>query len=189
MRLTAAWAEIASKNATLKAAVVCLAASTVALSLTAARLALRTPLIIERGRSECGIRTDADRAVSAATKRDHSADEIAAFVKEALAERFNSGADLVPGFLSDEELALRQSEQHELSARAMTQTIIVRVVKPSPDGTSVAVEADRLVSVGPVRSAFVFSLSLSLGSTDRTTWNPYGLILLKASAQNAGASP
>ncbi len=70
----------------------------------------------------------------------------------------------------------RARDQKALSARGMTQKVIVNNVKAVGDAAQV--EADRLISVGPIRSAFPFPLALVLNTTPRSEGNPYGLLLL-----------
>lgn len=171
MKLTHAWAATSAQNVTLKAGLVAMGLCTLTLTITTMRLALKDPLVIERG---C-----ASRAVSLATGNQHSASEVETFVREAVAQRFNSDSAPVPGALSSEEEMRRAGEQKELSARGMTQKVIVTSVKPS--GDTVAVDTDRLISVGSIRSAFSFPLIILLASTTRSESNPYGLTLVKIS--------
>jgi hypothetical protein len=46
------------------------------------------------------------------------------------------------------------------------------------EGSLVKVEADRLLSVGTIRSAFMFPLVVTIGTVSRTPSNPYGLELV-----------
>ncbi|MGK5085322.1 hypothetical protein WDW37_18710 [Bdellovibrionota bacterium FG-1] len=171
MKFTHAWAATSAQNVTLKVGLVALGICTLALTITTARLALKEPLVIERG---CLSRT-----VSLTPGNQHSATEIETFVREAITQRFNSDWAPQPGFLSPDEEAQRLAEQKELSARGMTQKVIVNGVKSSND--TVTLDADRLISVGSIRSAFLFSLTLTLASTPRSESNPYGLMLIKIS--------
>ena len=57
--------------------------------------------------------------------------------------------------------------------RKLKQKVIVNAVELK-DGKAY-VDSDRLISVGKVRSAFVFPLVVSLESVSRSMENPYGL--------------
>lgn len=178
MKFSTAWASIAAQNVTLKVGVAALGVSTVVLALTSVKLALKAPLVIER---EC-------RAVTAklVPPTEHPTGEIDAFVRDALATRFNSDATPMPGYLSTAEESARAGEQKELSSRGMTQKVIPNSVKIN--GDSVAIDADRLISVGTIRSAFPFQLTATLTSTARTDANPSGLVLSKVVVKKAEES-
>jgi hypothetical protein len=169
MKFSVAWANVAAQNVTLKAGVTALAVSTLALAVTSAKLALRPPLIIDRA---CYSRT-----VTGISSPQHSNGEIETFVRDALAQRFNSDTGVTPGFISLDEERLRVVEQRELSSRGMSQKMVVNVVKVV--GDQINVDADRLISVGMVRSAFPFPLNITLGTVNRTESNPAGLLLSK----------
>ncbi len=168
MRFSAAWAATAAQNVTLKVAVASLALVSTTLAITAARLSIREPLLIERG---CFSRALDPSATS------HSAAEIEIFVREAIRQRFNSDATPIPDYLSTEEVVSRAREQKELSTRSMSQFVIVRSMKTN--GNSIAIEADRLIAVAQIRSAFLFPLTAAIATTPRTENNPYGLQLVK----------
>ncbi len=175
MRFNLAWAHSAAQNVTLKASLLILGFVTIALAITTARLAMRTPLIIERpsDRSfELGCSSH-----SVETSTGHTSSEIDAFVREALRQRFNSDAKPIPTYLSNDEESARSQEQKEFTNRSMTQTVIPRNLKVADN--TITVEADRLISVGLIRSAFSFPLTVTMSSTPRTETNPYGLQLIK----------
>lgn len=106
---------------------------------------------------------------------DHSKQEIENFLREALSQRFDSLVKATDGLLSPDELRLRDQEQKEFSTRSITQRLILNYVTETPDGFKV--DADRMISVGEVRSAFKFSLLVKLESKSRSLANPYGLLL------------
>lgn len=170
MRFTLAWAKTVAQNVTLRFVVVSLGVMTVVLAFSTAKLSLRKPIVIERG---CVTRL-ADLA-----KTERSSIETESFVKEAVQQRFNSEISPSTEFLSSDEIASKIAEQKELSSRGMTQSVVVRSVKIS--AASVSIEADRLISVGNVRSAFVFPLAATLVTSSRNQSNPYGLRLHKIS--------
>ncbi|MBI4925319.1 MAG: hypothetical protein HY843_05290 [Bdellovibrio sp.] len=174
MRFTTARADTVAQNLTLKVAIGFLTLCVFVLVLTASKLALKAPLVIERA---CF--SKAVKAASTASAQ-HSPQEVESFVKEAVSLRFDSDAEVKPGYLSFEEEKFRQQEQKEFSNRNMSQKVIVNSVKI--DGAIVKVETDRMISVGQIRSAFNFPLVLNLATSSRTDGNPYGLLLTNATS-------
>jgi len=174
MKFSLAWAQTAAQNVTLKVAlsVLCFVSGTLALSTV--KLASRKPIIIDRGCFSATVEPSGN---------DHSASEVEAFVREAIRQRFNSDAAPIPDFLSEEEISARNQEQKEFSGRAMTQTVIVRSVKANE--STVTIDADRLIAVAQIRSAFSFPLMATIRSTTRSQGNPYGLQLVKLTPQKA----
>lgn len=170
MRFTTAWSEVVAQNTTLKLVIALLTVLTACLGFTSAKLSMREPLVIERACYSQAVPTGSTRRTEA---------EIEAFNREMLRERFDSGAILVPGHLSSEEEAFRKQEQEALKTSNMTQRIVVNSVKV--DKESISVDADRIISVGQIRSAFPFPLTVMLSSTSRTEGNPYGLTAVKIS--------
>lgn len=83
------------------------------------------------------------------------------------------------GYLAPKEAQHRKKEQAELTQRQMKQTVIVGGIEV--DGETVSVEADRLISVREIRSAFRFPLTLKISTVSRTAANPYGLRLEEVS--------
>ncbi len=57
----------------------------------------------------------------------------------------------------------------------MRQKIVVQDIKF--DGERILVDADRLIAVGDIRSAFRLPLELKLGTVSRSAANPHGLLL------------
>lgn len=172
MRFIHAWAAIASQNISLKVAVAALSFGVLALSFVSTKLALKQPLVFERA---CYT-----RALNPSPTVRHSATEVEAFVKEALGQRFNSDVTVIPGFISQDEERFKFQEQQELKKREMSQKIVVNAVKL--DGSTAFVDTDRVISVGKIRSALAFPLTLTLTSGTRTDSNPYGLVVTKISA-------
>jgi hypothetical protein len=168
MRFTTVWAKVATENVTLKTAVVALTFTSVALLVATTQLALREPLIVERA---CYT-----KALQAGTTK-HSAQEIEAFLKESLPQRFNNDAVASREMLSGDEMGFRVQEQKSLEQRNIKQRVLVNTVDTSRD--PMVVDADRFLSVGSIRSAFPFPLSVKISATTRTELNPYGLILEK----------
>ena len=171
MRFTVAWANVISENLALKLSLGCLILVLGALSTVTLKLAARKPLVIERGCLSQKVPTvDGER----------SSVEVENFVREAVAMRFDAVVQLKPDYLSEDETKFRAQEQQEFKKRDLTQRVVVNGV--AINGDQVTVNADRLFSVGAVRSALPFPLALTLGSVARTEWNPYGLTLLQVSA-------
>lgn len=172
MRFPNAWASIARENVALKWGVVGLSLVAVILCTVLAFTASAPPVVVERG---CVSR---ELKGSPATQTET---EVEAFVKEALSQRFDSEAVASTAYLSLDELAARERDTRELENRKMRQRIFVNTVKR--DGDRVAVDADRLISVGAIRSALVFPLALTLGRVSRTEANPYGLVLIQVESK------
>ncbi|MBI2712608.1 MAG: hypothetical protein HYX41_07135 [Bdellovibrio sp.] len=168
MKYNVAWANTAAQNVSLKVALLVLCLIAIVLTLLVAKLSARKPIIIDRA---------CFSSVIEGSQNEHSANEIEAFVREAIRQRFNSDANPVPDYLSPDELAARNQEQKELSSRTMSQTVIVRAIKAN--GNAIVIDADRLIAVAQIRSAFEFPLTATLNSTPRSVNNPYGLQLLK----------
>ena len=110
------------------------------------------------------------------TKDEHSKQEVENFLREALSQRFDSLVMATDGLLSPDELKLRDQEQKEFASRNMKQRLIVNFVTETVEGFKV--DADRVISVGDVRSAFKFSLAVKLESKSRSLANPYGLLIV-----------
>lgn len=171
MRFPMAWATVARDNVALKWGVVALSCVSLVLAIALAGAASKAPLLIDRG---CVSEAVEGKPVG----NIQSADELKAFVTEALHQRFDSAAVASPAYLSFEELTARSKEDAELNSRKMRQRVLVNEL--ARDGDKVSVQADRLISVGEVRSAFAFPLIVTLGSVPRSVSNPYGLVVLRA---------
>ena len=170
MRFTEVWAEVLSQNNTLKWSMLSLSILTVALATCLISLAMREPLVFER---ECF--TKAIAPVSSQPTNE----EIERFVRLALGKRFDTDALDVPVYLSGSELSVRNKEVEDLSKKGMSQKVIVNSVKI--DQGKITVDADRIITVGKIRSALPLPLALRIKSTDRSIGNPYGLVLADVS--------
>ncbi len=166
MKYTEAWASLAQQNLNLKRVTIAFAILCLCLVLISLRLAFREEFVFERG---CFT-----KAVEKIDSK-HSPQEIETFLQEAIKQRFNSDSQPADGYLSQQELTLRNQEQKEFKQRSMTQMILVRSVKES-NGLFI-VEADRVVAAGKVRSAFRWPLEVTLSSKARSAGNPYGLMV------------
>lgn len=170
MKFHVAWANVLSQNVTLRIAIVALVASTCILALSTMSLSLKKPLIIERACFSKTIQTE--------DSTQHPESEVESFLTVALSKRFDSTASDVALYLSSDEQGFRAKEQDELSQKGMAQRVLVNSVKR--ENGKFIVEADRIVSIGKIKTVVNFPLRLTLSSTDRTEGNPYGLILEKA---------
>lgn len=165
MKFIDAWDSIAKENKLLKLLVMGLALVSIFLCMVALKTVTRDPLLIERGCFSKAIENSNIKVTDT---------EIKVFLKEALAARFSNEAINV-SFLSLKQKEIRNREQKELLSRNMKQMIFVEDVSISKD--TILVKADRLISVGDIRSAFSFLLKVKIERSDRTFDNPYGLVL------------
>lgn len=133
-------------------------------------LAARKVVVIERACTT----TVLDQSSTAVPDRERDA-----FITEALRQRFDSKLQASAAFLSTEELLMKERDDKELKTRNMNSTILVNSVKRLGDG-KFEVDADRVVSVGEIRSALRFPLVLDIGVYSRSAENPFGLILVKS---------
>lgn len=167
MKYTEAWSSVASQNSNLKLVTMILGILTLLSTMVILKLSFKDSVIIERG---CF-----SRSISP-VKDEHSKQEVESFIKEALVQRFDSLVMPTDGLLSPDELKFRDQEQKEFATRNMKQRLIVNTVTETPEGFKI--DADRLISVGDVRSAFKFSFLVKLESKARSQSNPYGLLLV-----------
>ncbi len=173
MKFTEAWIDVINQNNLLKVALAVSTLCTFVLCVTVVQLALRNPLVIDR---ECY-----SKAVSpAATKQ--TASEIESFVRFSLPKRFDTEAPDSRVLLGEEEYAYRLKEQEDLARKGMKQKVIPANIRVTEKG--VEVDADRILSVGTIRSNVPFSLNVQVTATSRTPANPYGLLIQRVSQTN-----
>ncbi len=166
MKFTVAWANVISQNITLRIVVGVLTLCSLFFSIALARLAIREPLIIER---ECFSRT------LNSSNGKHNDKEIENFIRVAIPLRFDSKTSDYRSYLSDDEISFRMKEQDDMIKKGMIQRVLVTNIKIEKD--LFTVDTDRIFSLGKVRSALSFPLTVELLSVTRTASNPYGLIL------------
>lgn len=166
MRFTEFWAEVLSQNNSLKWGLVSMSVITVALAICLVSVASREPLVIERA---CY-----DKALKPMSAKQTD-EEMERFVREVLKKRFDTDALDSQVFLAGDEYATRLKEMDEFSKKGMAQRVFVNAVKIASSG--ITVDADRIISVGKIRSALPLPLALKVKFTDRSEGNPYGLIL------------
>lgn len=164
MKFITAWSDVLTQNQTLKIVIVSLSFLVIILGFTTVAQSFKEPLLIEKG---------CYNTVKKTASTEHSQKEIRAFVKWGLSQRFNTEDTLVPSTLSYKETKKRRIEFKEIKHRKMKQIVVVNKVELK-DGKAY-VDSDRLISVGKVRSAFIFPLILNLESVNRSANNPYGL--------------
>jgi hypothetical protein len=174
MRFPAAWADIASQNVTLKGVIVALSIALITVSTVAARLGLKDAVIIERG---------CYSQLAKATPAKVTDDEIKGFLSEVLPQRFGTQVEPSVALLSPTQLKARITELDDLSRKGMRQVLIVNEVRV--DGETIRVDADRLIAIDKIRSAFPMALDVSVSKTTRSNDNPYGLVLTKVSTIEA----
>lgn len=168
MRFSIAWADIAKQNNVLRFAVIGVTFVCVITLMIALKFAFKEPLVIERG---------CFSNIAPTQSQVQTPQEIEAFVREIVAERFNSNAIVVNDYFALEELKARDSEQVELKRRDIKQSVVVNSVIKQGDGY--IVDVDRILSVGKIRSAFQMPMVVTIAKATRTSGNPYGLVVLR----------
>ena len=128
---------------------------------------MKDPLIIERG---------CDSKIAEIQSSSQTKEEIENFIKIALSTRFDSDLKNDPALYLMENLqTVRNKEQADLKNKGIDQRVIVRSIKF--DQSKYIVEADRLISIGKIRTAVPLDLIVDISSKVRSVSNPYGLIL------------
>ena len=163
--MSSAWSKIILENIGLKAALICMSVIAISLTMLLFVAAGREPLIIERA---CFSK------VAQVTGAQQTKEEIETFLRLALSQRFDSevrGAE----FLDADLRELRTKEQKDLDARQMKQFVHVNSFRG--DHGVFQADVDRIVTVGNIRSALRFPLTLKVSAIERSASNPYGLLL------------
>jgi hypothetical protein len=168
MKFTTAWATTQSQNIVLKMALLLITGCAVVFATIAAKALLKEPLLIERS---CLTQIIEDSSTK------HTDDEISQFIASSMGQRFNPSETPIQSMFSPKEIEFKTQELKELKDRGMDQKIIIHTTKVS--GNDVEIDADRLIMVGNVRSAFRFPLKAKIASTQRSLDNPYGLKVVK----------
>ena len=165
MKFNVAWDSVEKENRNLKVLVVFLLLLAIFLSVAVMNTAAQAPLIVERA---CTSR------VLSPTNENPTDDELKSFALASLPARFNTKPEN-QDLLSFKQRGYRASEQEELEKQKMKQVVIVNEVTIEKDG--LVIDADRLISVGEIRSTFKFPLKVKLERNTRSEGNPYGLLL------------
>lgn len=171
MRFSQAWAEVAKQNNVLRVAVLGVSFVSVVVLMISLKFAFKEPLLIERG---------CFTSASPIQSQVQTPEEIESFIKEALAQRFNSDSLVVGDYFSLEEIKNRENEQAELKRREIKQKLVVNTIKKQ--GDDYLADTDRILSVGQIRSAFQMPVVVTVAKNSRTSGNPYGLVLVKVAA-------
>ena len=171
MKFHASWDSLEKENHFLKAIVFVILAIAIFLCITVMAVGTKDPILIQRSCYSRMVEKSAPQPTD---------DEIKAFVEEAIKARFNTGWNDAL-FLTTEQSAFKEKEQSQLSKQNMKQKVIVNSVTLDKD--QITVDADRLISVGDIRSTFKFPLKVQLKSSSRSEGNPYGLVLSEITEQ------
>lgn len=167
MNLSSAWDSLVKENTVLKMGLLVMGLAIVSLTALVVFYRDKDPIVIERG---CFSKA------TATAKLTVTPDEIKNFLNLALEKRFNTDTFDEEFFLSIEQRERRHSEQTEMKQRGITQVVILRNLKAA--GSDLLIEADRVISLGEVRSAFPIKLVGRIEVVKRTIENPYGLLLV-----------
>lgn len=169
MKFKDAWSNVIRDNQHLKIALAVMSVSSIVLSITSTSLALKKPIVIERG---CYSK------VSTLSDIKQTPLEYEEFLKLALKQRFNSDLEVSESFLSISEKRAKESEQKNLLKNGLNQRIIIREITFNKD--HILVSMDRTFAVKNVRSTLPTKIKVELEKKSRNKLNPYGLILVKS---------
>lgn len=169
MRFDVAWGKVASENYFLKVMIIGLLLLTAFFGIATLKLSLKDALVIDRG---CFSKANN----IASTERTSL--ETEAFLRESLSQRFDTEVEVLDGYISADEKILKIQELKDLETKGFKQKIVINSIQSEKD--LFKVDADRVIRVGEVRSAFKFPLVIKLESKSRSQGNPYGLMLVKS---------
>ena len=165
MKFSSVWDSLEKENRHLKMLSAALVVLSVSLSIAVMSTASQAPLIVERGTESRVLNPQPEKPTE---------EEMIAFGFEALPARFSTREGNIE-LLSLRQREYRAGEQEELLKQKMKQVIIVNSI--SVEKTGLRVDADRLISIGDIRSTLRFPLRVELERTRRTVSNPYGLVI------------
>ncbi len=166
MKFTVAWAKTAAQNVTLKIATITLSIIACVQLVVISITATKTPLIIERSCFSKKMQIENSQITK---------DEISAFLNESIPMRFDSNGSLKPGFLALDESIQREKEINILKSKQMNQKILINDIKFQD--SDILVFADRIISIGKIKSVLALNIKVSVQQTTRNELNVYGLIL------------
>lgn len=167
MKLSTAFDGMARENYFLKLVVKSLLLTTALLLGITYNLYDRIPLVVERG--------SRGMEIVNATPFSRKATDLKQAIVLMLHARFDSDTVSPELFLNQKQLALRDTEQKDIKARAMSQDVFVRAVTFDKDQATV--DIDRIIAVGEVRSALKARIKVTFEETSPNELNPYGLLL------------
>jgi hypothetical protein len=172
MRISLAWAKTATQNVSLKWATASLSIVCLILVVGLLRLALKAPLVVDRGCYSATINPEGST--------DPTREEIRAFLIEALSYRFDSTSEAKVREISQEESQFRLKEQDLLKQKQISQRFIV--TKVNFEGKDIFIEADRILTIGKAKTILPMPLKVEVQKTTRSEANPYGLVLTGTSS-------
>jgi hypothetical protein len=167
MKLSSAFDSIARENRFLKLLTASLLLTTFLLLGIVYNLYDRSPLMMER--------TSRGLEILNPTEFARSQSDQIQVVKLMMKARFNTETNAPEIFLNPKQLLLRATEQADMKARGMSQSLIVREVKFEND--AIFVNLDRVISVGELRSALKAKVRIAFETVTPNELNPYGLLL------------
>jgi hypothetical protein len=142
----------------------------IALSATIVTTVTRDPIVIDRSSHKTAI-------IEKIATDEEKLTEVESFLREALSLRFDSKAKSSNELLSKELARAHEIEEGELKAKQVAQSIVVNGIQKSKDGF--VVDADRVVAISKLRSAFAFPIKVQILKVDRSQENPYGLVFIR----------
>lgn len=104
-----------------------------------------------------------------------TANEVKAFIAEALSARFDSDR-VKPSLMTEAQADLKSKEMRELKDRKIQQKIMVDEMNLGQAGNFTA-KLTRILKIENLRTAVGFSIEAKIFEDTRTEDNPYGLIL------------
>ena len=142
----------------------------IALSGTLVNTSTRDPILVDRSSHKTVV-------IEKITTDEEKLSEVENFLREALSLRFDSKSKSNNELLSKELERAHEIEEGELKTKQVAQSIVLNGVQKTKDGF--VVDADRVVSISKLRSAFSFPLKVQILRVDRSEQNPYGLVLVR----------
>ena len=179
MRFSEAWAEVSAQNVVLRVAIFSLSISLLGFLWLVLQLTTRELRVVEKA---C-----VTQILKEAPSGSRTANEIEAYLREAVPMRFDTGAQTKDGWLGLEEEAFRTQEQQELARKEMSQRVLINTVRAQ--GPTALVEADRLIAVGKAKTVLRLVVQVSIATVRRTESNPYGLQITRVQAAPDVATP
>ena len=167
MKLSSAFDGVAKENQFLKLLSKIQLLTTIFLVGLVYYFADRVPVLVERNSRGLEIVT--------ATAFSRSQSDLKVAIGHMLKARFDSAAVAPEIFLNPKQMLLRDTEQKDMKARGMSQSVVIREVKFEKD--QAVVDLDRVIAVGEIRSALKARVRVSFEEVSPNELNPYGLLL------------
>ena len=167
MKLSSAFDGVAKENQFLKLLAKIQLITTIFLIGLVYYFADRVPVLVER--SSRGLE------IVSATTFSRSQSDLKQAIAQMMKARFDSGAVSPELFLNPKQILLRVTEQGDMRARGMSQSVVIREVKFEKDQATV--DLDRVIAVGEVRSALRARVKVSFEEVSPNELNSYGLLL------------